>query len=241
MDLAVERWQMRRSDHIFAYTRQGAETAVAGGIPPVKVTAVMNSIDTNELISEYRRLDDRYIETFSRQHGLVPGKIFGYIGGLDAAKRVDFLSDVLDRVWRTDREIRFLFAGRGNQQDMLSAAIARGQAIMLGYGGPAEKALLTRISQALINPGRIGLVAIECLAIGIPILTTDWKFHAPEYDYLTPGRDVYASMNDVENFAQLILGNASYERMPPVHTGRSYPTIEGMVRHFASGVHAMLG
>lgn len=239
-DLAVERWQMRRADHIFAYTQAGADMAVLGGIPAEKVTAVMNSVDVREVIDVSLKLTDETIENLLERYTLVPGRIFGYIGGLDVAKRVDFISDVLDRLWVIDKDVKFIFAGRGNQQDLLTSAVTRGQAILLGYGGPVEKAVVTRISQALINPGRIGLVAIECLATGIPILTTDWDFHAPEYDYLTPGRDVYSSSNDVDAFARLILGKISDQRMLPKHCSKPYPTIDDMVDNFASGVQEML-
>lgn len=239
LDLAVERWQMRRSDHIFAYTRQGADMAVTHGISEAKVTAVMNSIETHELMNAYHRLDNSMLEEFSERHSLMPGKIFGYIGSLDAAKRVDFISDTLDRIWQVDNEVKFLFAGRGNQQDLLTTSVARGQTVMLGYGGASEKALLTRISQALINPGRVGLVAVECLTIGIPILTTHWDFHAPEFDYLTPGIDVYESANDIESFTRLILSKVNAKRVLPIHHSRPYPTLDEMIENFTSGVRAM--
>ena len=239
IDLAVERWQMRRSDHVFAYTQQGAEVAVAVGVRPEKVTAVMNSVDVHELVEAYRTLTEAEIQHFSEVHSLVPGKIFGYIGGLDAAKRIDFLSEVLDYLWASDRQIKLLVAGRGNQHEMLSSAARRGQVVMLGYGGPLEKGLVTRSSQALINPGRIGLVAVDGLAIGIPILTTNWDFHAPEYDYLSPGRDVFASTNEVAGFAELIVGHSNVDGRMPNHTGKPYPGIEEMARNFASGVQSM--
>lgn len=240
LDLGVERWQMRRSDHIFAYTQEGANIAVERGVSPRKVTAVMNSVDISGTVLAYADLDDADIDRFSTQHSLVPGKTFGYIGGLDAQKRVDFLVEFLDHMWQTDRDVKVLIAGRGNQEGLLSSAAERGQAIMLGYGGPTEKALISRVSQAIVNPGRIGLVAVDCLATGIPILTTDWDFHAPEFDYLTPGLDVFTSTNDVSAFATLVSNHKSDEGSVREHIGRPYPTIQDMIENFASGVEAML-
>lgn len=240
LDLAVERWQMRRCDHIFAYTQQGADLAVAGGIPAEKVTAVMNSVEVEDLVAAYSALDETDVRNFVATHSLVPGKTFGYIGGIDFAKRIDFLSEVLDDIWSLDPEIKIVVAGRGNQQELLKPAVDRGQAVMLGYGGPAEKALLGKVSQALVNPGRVGLVAVDCLAIGLPILTTDWDYHAPEYDYLTSDRDVFTSRNDVRSFSRLIVQNISNDGAIRRHTSRSHPTLADMVQNFASGVRAML-
>jgi glycosyltransferase involved in cell wall biosynthesis len=231
---------MRRCDHIFAYTRQGAALAIERGIPPEKVTAVMNSVDVDDLMVAYQGLTEADVQKFLAAHALVPGKIFGYIGGIDSAKRIEFLSTVLADVWHIDPQVKIVVAGRGNQQELLRPAVDRGQVIMLGYGGPAEKALVGKVSQALVNPGRVGLVAVDCLAIGLPILTTDWDFHAPEYDYLTPGCDVFTSRNDVAAFSRLILQNASGDGRIRQHSGRPHPTLADMVHNFASGVHAML-
>lgn len=241
LDLAVELWQMRRCDHVFAYTRQGADLAIAEGLPPGKVTAVMNSVEVDEMVAAFRNVSNADVEKFVASRALVPGKIFGYIGGIDSAKRIDFLSEALAEVWQIDPQIKIVIAGRGNQEELLKPAVDRGQAVMLGYGGPTEKALVGKVSQALVNPGRVGLVAVDCLAIGLPILTTDWDFHAPEYDYLTPGCDVFASPNDVAAFARLIVQNASDDGKLPQHSGQSYPTLDDMVRNFAAGVYAMLG
>ena len=110
---------------------------------------------------------------------------------------------------------------------------------MLGYSGPAEKALIMRIAQALLNPGRIGLIAVDSLAVGVPILATDWKFHAPEYDYLTPGRDVVESENTVDAFSGLVARTVSVDRFFPEHVAKSYPSLDQMVGNFTRGVQRM--
>jgi glycosyltransferase involved in cell wall biosynthesis len=239
LDLAIERRQMLSSDHIFAYTTQGAELAISRGIPSQKVTAVMNSTDVSDLMNAYTQLTDGDVQDFFGRHLLLPGKTFGFIGGLDASKRIEFLVEVLDEVWNRDLEIKVLVVGRGEQQELLSRAVSRGQVVLLGYGGPLEKALVLRASQALVCPGRIGLVAVECLATGVPLLTTDWRFHAPEYNYLEVGSDVLVSRNDVCNFVSLMLSYVNSGRILSEHVGKQYPTVEEMVRNFASGVEEM--
>lgn len=240
VDLAIERWQMRSSDHVFAYTQRGAAAAIANGVNSELVTPVMNSVDVSELIAEYRSLTSQEAAAFSRSHSLKPGKIFGFIGGVDAPKRIGFLSEVLDRLWAIDSEIKFLVAGKGNQEHLLKDAVGRGQVIMVGYGGPAEKAMICRVSQALVIPGRIGLLAVEALAIGIPILTTHWDYHAPEVYYLEPGIDLFESADHPSSLASLVISHVSEDGEVQVHDSRPYPTVENMVRSFSSGVEEMM-
>lgn len=240
VDLALERWQMRRSDHVFAYTAQGADSAISAGVPREKVTAVMNSIDVSDLLSAYQELTQNVVNDFMARHSLMPGKIFGLLGGLDGSKRVSFIAEVLERLWLSDRRFKLIVGGQGEEEGLLSPAISRGQVIMLGYCGPHEKALILRVSQALLNPGRIGLVAVDSLAVGIPILTTDWDFHAPEFDYLHPGRDVFSCANTVADFSELIASISNPIGQLELHTGRPFPSIQVMAMNFATGVREML-
>lgn len=237
LDLAIERRQMKRSDRVFAYTTAGVEFATSAGVDPAKITNVMNSTDVSDLVEAVRAVGKDEILEFRNRYDLVPGKTFGYIGGLDSAKRIDFLAKVLDEVWRKDPEIKLVVGGRGDQERALDAARIRGQVIKRGYVDARGKALIALVSEALVNPGRVGLLAVECLAIGLPILTTDWRFHAPEFDYLVRNDDVYLSRNDPHAFAELMLSR----------TGRSgtvepkdYPTVTDMIRNFAEGIMVMM-
>ena len=240
VDLAIEHWQMRRSDRVFSYTQKGVGVAVAAGVPPEKVTALMNSMDVSILLDAYRNLESSEIEAIQDHYSLTPGKTFGFIGRLDPEKRIDFLVEVLDHIWQEDREIKFLIGGRGGQQDLLTAAVGRGQVHMLGYAGPSEKAMTLRLSQGLVNPGGIGLVAVECLAIGLPICTATVNSHGPEFDYLEVGKDVFVSRDEVSDFARLILAHTKTAGSLPEHVGRPYPTIDEMIQRFADGIKEML-
>lgn len=240
LDIAVERWQMKSSDHVFAYTEQGRKSAIACGVKPSKVTAVMNTLEVHELLAAYKSLKESDVHCFISKNSLVEGKIFSFVGGIDSSKRIEFLADVLELLWSSDCEIKLLVAGRGEQKSLLNTAIRRGQVVMLDYAGPHAKALAMKSSQALINPGRVGLLAVESLAIGIPLITTNWTFHAPEYEYLVHGRDVYRSENTPKAFTSLILDHVDNYRVIPEHIGRPYPRLEDMVARFALGVEAML-
>jgi hypothetical protein len=62
-------------------------------------------------------------------------------------------------------------------------------------------AALSHVSSAIWMPGRVGLVAVDALALGLPVLTTHFPFHAPELEYLVEGRSVHFLPAIAENFA----------------------------------------
>lgn len=239
IDLALERWQMRHTDHVFSYTAAGAEVAVAAGLSPESVTAVMNSVDLAEELAALSSVDPAAIDDLIDRYSLTPGKIFGYVGGLDAAKRIPFLMEALDHAWQTDPEIKIIVGGKGDQEHLLKPATDRGQVILRGFADAREKALIYRLSQALLCPGRVGLVAVEALAAGIPLLTTNWPLHAPEIEYLSPGEDVLYSGSRPIDFSDLILSQTNKSGKLPQHVGKKYPTIDEMASNFAGGVEKM--
>lgn len=240
LDLAIERRQMRNSDHVFAYTNGGAESAISAGVDPRRVTSVMNSIDVTQLLSAYDSIDSTSASDFKECHALTPGKTFSYVGRLDAEKRIDFLAQTLDRLWEVDKNIKVLVGGRGPQEEVLRPAANRGQAVLMGFVDAREMAQMARISEAFLNPGHIGLLAVECLSLGVPIITTDHKFQSPEFEYLTIGADVLISRDNPSSFAQLVLELVNDVGRAPKHVSRPYPTIGDMVDNFANGIEAMI-
>jgi glycosyltransferase involved in cell wall biosynthesis len=242
LDLALERWQLRNSDHIFAYTSGGHDYAVAAGASSQRVTTVMNATDTSSLVEARDSISEADVQSFMASHGLRFGRTLGYIGGLDASKRIDFLAATLDLLWDLDPEIRVLIGGQGASSQLLSVARDRGQAIMLGYVRPDAQAMIARAASALINPGRIGLVAVDALVLGIPILTTDWKYHAPEHEFLHEGSSRFTSRDNPESFAAKIREFLNYETemdRPSTRKEWEFPTIDAMVDNFTSGILKM--
>ncbi|WP_365361946.1 glycosyltransferase family 4 protein [uncultured Microbacterium sp.] len=237
-DAAIERWQLRRADHVFAYTPGGAKYAYACGVSPEKVSVVMNAIDTDALISDAATLTREDIEEFKTLHRIPTAHLFGYIGGLDSSKRVDFLAATLNELHQRRNNIHLLVGGTGDQINLLEEARARGQVSLLGYVNSRQKATLLGMSTAILNPGRVGLLAVDALIMKRPILTTKWPYHAPEIEYLHPGTSLFASDDSVSAYANLI---ESF--VPPreeTWSTSQVPTIEKMVHNFSRGVISML-
>jgi glycosyltransferase involved in cell wall biosynthesis len=239
MDERLERWLARNADHVFAYTPSGARHAQGYGISPTRITSVMNSVDVSGTLAALNQLDEQELLAFQQQHHIDPTNAASFIGGLDQPKRVGFLQDALDHIWHRDRNFKLLIGGNGVDADILQPSVARGQVVMLGYAGEREKAFLARSSTVLAMPGRIGLVAVESLALGLPVVTTNWPYHAPEYEYLTEGTSRFSSDNDPRAYADLLLEQIARQATVP-RPVFEYPLMADMVNSFTLGIKQML-
>jgi glycosyltransferase involved in cell wall biosynthesis len=229
---------------VFAYTPGGRDYALIAGVDQKKVTTVMNATDTSLLQVARDSVSEERRTSLIREHNLTIGRTLGYIGGLDSTKRIRFLAQALDSLWLSDPDIKIVVGGKGSDAHFLEQARVRGQAVMLGYASVEDQALIASVSSALLMPGRIGLVAVDALVLGTPILTTAWPYHAPENEYLVETVTRFTSKNDVPSYASLIrsyLNDPSTS--PPVNSMHDwdFPTIDAMVENFSSGVLTMLG
>ncbi|MCP1504244.1 glycosyltransferase involved in cell wall biosynthesis [Curtobacterium herbarum] len=182
-------WQVRKADHVMAYTERGAATARRYGAHADQVTSLSNTVDTRPLREELLAARSRSDQSVRRDLGVPDGPLFCVIGGLDGSKRVDLLETLLDLLWESGSPVKLLVGGRGTEESRLERARERGQVFLFGHVDDPMKAKMARVSLGLLNPGRVGLIAVESLALGLPIITTKSDLHAPEFDYIHPGED----------------------------------------------------
>ncbi len=110
LDLAAERWLLRRADHVFAYTPGGARFASEIGVASRRITTVMNTTAATQLRQARQDVTPQMAEEFESTNGLSGHPTLGYIGGLDASKRVEFLGASLDEMWARDPSVRVVVA-----------------------------------------------------------------------------------------------------------------------------------
>lgn len=238
---AVDAWLEKRlmvtCDQVFAYTQSGASFARERGVPDSRITTVGNTVDLVGLRAEMATVTDAQVEQFRSDHGLIDGRTLAFIGAIDRSKRIDFLVRSLDALWSVDTSIKLVVGGQGDQVGLLAPAIERGQVIYLGHAEDHAKAIIAKAAAMIVCPGRVGLIAVEALAMRLHVLTTDWAFHAPEIEYLTRGPDVTYTPDDPSAFAAVI--RAVLDRGAPV-VSSSAPEIGTMVANFRSGIRRML-
>lgn len=185
VDDVLETVLLRRTRHFFAYTERGRDSAVARGVPEDRITVLWNTVDTAEIIDARARIGQDEIDSFRRRHDLADGPALAFIGGLDAAKRIDFLLRATLALRTRIPDLRLLIAGDGvARAEVVQFVRENPWARWLGRVDSHGKALLGATCALLLNPGRVGLIAVDSFALGTPIATTRWHHHAPEFDYL---------------------------------------------------------
>lgn len=76
---------------------------------------------------------------------------------------------------------------------------------MLGYVDDAQKGRIARVAIALVNPGRVGLIAVESMVMALPLITTKTARHGPEFDYLTPEAHLFVIPPNAPALAQMMV------------------------------------
>ena len=242
VDAAIERWQLRASKHFFAYTPRGGDFAFGLGIPRRSITVLNNSVDTSELRALMREQNSPNNLGPIRQLGIGNAPVAAYLGGLDEPKRIGFLLDAANLVGDSEPDFRLLIAGDGAQRKLVERAARRNERILyIGRANSETKVALARHASILLNPGRVGLVAVESFTLGLPIVTTQWPHHAPEFDYLIHDTNAWVSRNTKEDFARDVLSllrnrdQLTRLRQGCYESAQKYGT-EQMARLFVDGV-----
>lgn len=203
----LKRYVTHRGKWFFGYTSGGVKAVVSEGFPADCTTVVYNSIDTRSLSAEVSSVSSSEIAELREKCGIQPGARVGlYLGGIDRAKRVDFLIDSAKSIRDRIQDFTLIVAGDGDQRSEVEAAAGEQSGIV--FVGPVfgpDKAKYLRMVDLLLIPGRVGLVAVDSAAAGVPVVTTDWPFHAPEFEYLTNNRDCVVSENTEDAYVQAVV------------------------------------
>lgn len=245
LDAAVESWQVRRAAVVLAYTEEGRDEAIARGAHPERALALGNTIDTSGMLDSARSMTEGEARKLLGLEDWADRPTVAFLGGIDPSKRIDFLAQALNSLWDRSPNIRVVVAGRGESEALLAPAVARGQARLVGRVDDRGKAAISKVTAVLINPGRVGLLAVDSLAMGLPIITTDWPFHAPEFFYLRPGTDCLVTPNDLESFVDAIVDvMADGQRLADLKgAARSRSgefSLDAMTEKFVAGVRILM-
>jgi glycosyltransferase involved in cell wall biosynthesis len=242
----LKRVLTRRTRWFFAYTDGGREHVESVGFDPSRITVVNNTIDVARLRSLLSKVQEADRQELRTNIG-ASGPVLTFIGGLDDSKRIDFLMDTAQELARVVPEATVVVAGAGPRQAVvqcLAEALPN-----LRYSPPVfgfQKAVLLSSSDYILMPGRVGLVVMDSFASGTPIITTQWPFHAPEFEYLRPGVDSVVTRDDVGAYVEAVrdavrapsAARASM-RDAALHSSESF-SIEDMGSRFLAGIRNFL-
>lgn len=244
---ATKDWLTRRSDWFFAYTQDGGDYLAQHGYDPERITVVNNTIDTVDLSAHLSAVAAQDVATFRARHGLVPGRTAIFIGGVDEAKGMTFLLDAANRVAASLPGFTLLVGGSGASAGLVRERQAAGDPVVyLGRLDGADKALALSASDVMLVPQWVGLVAVDSLVAGKPILTTRHASHSPEFAYLLDGHNAVVTAHASDEYAYAVVSLLQdRDRLAALQAQAQQDagglSLGAMVGRFASGVEAWLG
>jgi len=104
-----------------------------------------------------------------------------------------------------------------------------------------EKILLIKLADLFLMPGLVGLAVLDCFAVGVPIVTTDYPYHSPEFAYLENGVNGIVTKLGQKEYASKVIclldDDEKRRSLAKNALASSYNySVENMVDRFAGGI-----
>ncbi len=235
-------WTTTRVDWWFAYTDMTADIVAGRGFPRARITVLNNAIDTSELDGFARAIRPEEVAALRAALGLEGKRVGIYLGSLYSDKRLDFLVEAANAVRGRLDDFALLVVGDGlDRAQMRAWAQAHPWLRWVGAQRGRDKALHARLAEIMLIPAQVGLVIVDSFVLALPLVTTDYPNHSPEFAYLAPGVNGLITPARVDAYADAIVGAlGDPERLRALRAGcrasaREY-TIENMADRFTAGI-----
>jgi len=185
---ALKRYMLNWSDWWFAYTPETTRYLIDRGVPESRITTVNNSTDTASFYAELIRVNELVIAKKKIELDIKSNNIGLFCGSMYAKRGLDFLIAAADEIREKVSDFHLILIGAGSAENLIEeAAHTRDWLHYLGPAYGAEKAVIFSMSKMLLMPGVLGLIVIDSLVSGVPIITVRSDQHGPEIDYLEDG------------------------------------------------------
>jgi len=250
---AVEalKFQLARSaDRYLVYSEGGSERLQQAGMPSEKIAMVRNTMDIEAECRLYTRLNRIDPAEIRQQFGFAPDSwILIYIGRLYKEKHIEELLELVRRINHQrlcNKPVEAVIIGEGPELNSLNAL---GQSIPgVRFTGaiydPDIVAQYLRLAAAMVIPGKVGLAVNHAFAHGVPVITRRHHLHAPEVEYIEPGRNGLVIPGDFEVFLQTVAdclnGGHHVHMSAAALKARERLTLDYMVRTFHEAVSKRL-
>ena len=226
----IKQLMVRKISIWFAYTEISRQILIDQNVPDEKIVVVNNTL------TESRQLDESEVERDPKK--------FVYIGGLYKEKRLDVIFDSVALLHAQDPEIKLVIAGTGPMQDEVKAFADAND--WCDYRGPVfgiERDKLLLGCTAILNPGLVGLIAIDSFQYAIPIIAVTLPNHSPEIAYLENERNalILSERGDANLFAEALRRYLSSKELSEklrqgCRDSASQYTLDDTAQRFVNGV-----
>jgi glycosyltransferase involved in cell wall biosynthesis len=240
----IKAWVSSRPHWWFAHTSMSADVLRSFGVAPSRITVVDNAIDTDRLRRELAAVSADELERLREELGLGSGPIGLFLGNLRDEKRIDVVVEAAALVRRAVPDLHVVVVGHGP-----AAATAAGVPWIhvLGPRYGAERAALLRLATVLLVPAAVGLVVLDGLVAGVPLVTSRDGAHGPEIVYLEDGETgvLVDGQPDAHRYANAVIALLEDEatlasmRRSALEAAERY-SLEAFAGRFATGIRDAL-
>lgn len=178
----------KRATWFFGYTPGSVEAVVRKGFPQERTTILWNSVDTTVLRKELDNVTQMQIDRFKKNLGNAR-KVVVHLGAVDESKRLEWLISAGLSIATRHPDVKIVLAGGGALLPAYSEMARMYEWLhCIGPVSGAQKAVCLASADVLAIPGRVGLVAVDAIVAGVPIVCSDDdSLHGPEFEYLVDG------------------------------------------------------
>jgi len=242
-----KRWEARRVDWWFAYTQRSVRAIEESGFPQERITNLNNAIDTHALRALGDTVSQQELDSARRDLGWAESPVGVYLGSLYREKRLGFLLEAAGHIRNRLPKFRLLMIGDGPEREIVARFAAEHDWVLWrGALSGREKALNLLLGDVLLMPGLVGLSILDAFALERPMVTTAWRFHSPEIEYLEDGTNGLIAPDNPMAYAESVAALLTdRKRLARLRSGcresAAVYTLEAMVSRFADGIRSALG
>ncbi len=240
-----EKWKsflMLHVDWWFAYNELCTFEVGKKGFPVDKITSVENAVDTAGIKRLNADVSAKDILAFRERLQINGANVAVFCGGMFNEKRLPFLLASAMEVRKRIPDFELILVGAGiDQRYVENASKVHSWIHYLGPLFGKDKVLAMTVAQIYLIPGAIGLGVLDAFALELPVITTDYKFHGPEYSYVKDNENGIITNDNLHSFVDAVTELfMNHDLMLELKAGckkasEKY-TIENMAKNFSDGV-----
>jgi glycosyltransferase involved in cell wall biosynthesis len=232
----------------FAYTPGTVEYLIRHGFPRDRITMVQNAVDTREISQWIFGFTQVEVAAARSELGIPPSAPVGvYCGMLDKVKNIPFLIESAKLVRKQIHDFHLVIVGGGSEMLYVEEQSALNSE-WIHWVGPKfgmDKALVLKMADFCMMPGRVGLAILDSFAAGLPLFTTRIPIHGPEVEYLENGHNGLITESNLQLYAKAVaavLSDPSWLATLKEGAQESCQrySIEAMVNNFSQGIRNCL-
>ena len=230
----------------FAYNDLSKNYLSNLGFPPDKITSVNNTINTNKVIFEFQNFNNSKLVEFQEKYNISSSTVGIFCGGLISDKRLDFLFESCKIIKSKIPHFELIIIGSGELVNyVIDLSLNYSWVHYLGPLFDNDKICAFKSSKVYLNPGLIGLGIFDAFSMNLPIVTTNFKYHSPEIDYLIHNYNCVITDNNIDSFATGVVNilTDSTLRTNLIYGGilsANYYSINKMALNFTNGIQKSL-